>query len=338
MTVTIRDVAKKANVGIATVSRVLNDNPAVSPSTRQKVLKAIEELDYTPNPTAQRLSLGRTHTISVILPFLTIPSFVERLRGVQHAMAECGVECEYDLVLYGADTEERIDYLFSILPRKSRTDGILVLSLRPNEEQAERMLQSDVPVILVDATYPKLSSVYIDNYKGGIMATKYLLNLGHRKIAFLSDYLKNVFRFSAMKDRFDGYCQALKEAGIAFNPEYHQQVPHDRELASEAVYKWLIGDNRPTAIFASSDTQAIGVIFAARELGLRVPEDLSVIGFDDIRDAELVSLTTIKQPLFESGHTGAMMLLDCLRTGKKNTKAVLQDIELVVRKTTAPIS
>ncbi|MBN2502552.1 MAG: LacI family DNA-binding transcriptional regulator [Anaerolineales bacterium] len=338
MTVTIRDVAKKANVGIATVSRVLNDNPAVSPSTREKVLKAIEDLDYTPNPTAQRLSLGRTHTISVILPFLTIPSFVERLRGVQHAMADCGLDCEYDLVLYGADTSERIDYLFSILPRKSRTDGILILSLRPDEIQVQRMLQSDVPIILVDVTYPKFSSVYVDNFKGGMMATQYLLGLGHHKIAFLSDYLKNVFRFSAMKDRFDGYCQALKDAGIEFNPAYHRQVPHDREQAREVAKEWLAGEHRPTAIFASSDMQAIGALFAARELGLRVPEDLSIIGFDDIRDAELVGLTTIRQPLFESGYTGAMMLLDRLRTGNKETKTVLQEIELVERKTTAPIS
>lgn len=337
MTVTIRDVAKKANVGIATVSRVLNDNPAVSPSTREKVLKAIEELDYSPNPTAQRLSLGRTHTISVILPYLTIPSFVERLRGVQRAMAECGVDCEYDLVLYSADTEERIDYLFSILPRKSRTDGILVLSLRPDEEQAERMRQSDVPVILVDATYPKLSSVYVDNHKGGIMATKHLLDLGHRRIAFLSDYLANVFRFSAMQDRFNGYCQALKEAGIAFNPDYHRQIPHDREQAREVARQWLTGDDMPTAIFASSDTQAIGVLFAARDLGIRVPDDLSIIGFDDIRDAELVDLTTIKQPLFESGYIGATMLLDSLRTGAREIEAVPQDIELVVRSTTAPV-
>ncbi|MCJ7700573.1 MAG: LacI family transcriptional regulator, partial [Anaerolineales bacterium] len=147
MPATIRDVARKANVGIGTVSRVLNDSPAVRDKTRQKVLTAIEALDYTPNPIARRLSTGQTLTIGVILPYLTLPSYIERLRGVQSTLADS----KYDLVLFAIENPHQRDAYFQNLSLKSKVDGVLLISLPPDDEQARRFAQSRLPTVLIDA-------------------------------------------------------------------------------------------------------------------------------------------------------------------------------------------
>jgi DNA-binding LacI/PurR family transcriptional regulator len=333
-TATIRDVAKKAQVGVGTVSRVLNDHPSVSPETKEKVLAAIEQLDYVPNPVAQRLSRGRTHTISVVLPYLTIPSFVERLRGVQNILDYS----EYDLVLYSAENPDRRDHLLNTLPRKARTDGIIIVSICPDKEQVERFQDSNTPVVLVDVFHKDLPSVYVDNVQGGWMATKHLLDLGHKKIAFISDFLINDFRFSAMQERYSGYQQALIEAKIAFNANYHREVPHDRDLAKEAALELLQLSDPPTAIFASSDIQGIGVLAAAREMNLKVPEELSVIGFDGVRDSEYVQLTTIKQPLFDSGVRGTEVLLKAIEDQTFEVQQFQLELTLITRESTDKLS
>ena len=293
-------------------------------------MAAINELDYVPNPVAQRLSRGRTHTISVVLPYLTIPSFVERLRGVQSVLDLS----EYDLVLYSAEYPERRDELFNSLPRKARTDGVIVISICPDKEQVARIKDSDTPVVLVDVYHADLPSIFVDNVHGGWMATKHLLDLGHQRIAFISDYLVNDFRFSAMQERFSGYQQALEEVDLSFNPDYHREVPHDRDLAKEAALELLQLSEPPTALFASSDIQGIGVLAAARELGLEVPRDLSVIGFDGVRDSEYVHLTTVKQPLFDSGVRGTEVLLDAIEDQSLKAQQIQLELELITRETT----
>ena len=330
LSATIRDVAKKAQVGIATVSRVMNDSPSVSPQTRAKVKAAIKALDYVPNPAARNLSRGSSHTISVILPYLTFPSFIERLRGVQEVIEPT----EYDLVLYSANNPERRDHLFNVLTKPSRTDGIIIVSILPDREQLETFLDSNVPVVLVDAYHPDLISVYVNNMVGGRIATNHLINLNHRKIGFVSDYLVNDFRFSAMADRFMGYKDALKRAGIEFRPEYHREVPHDRKAARQAALDLLSLEDPPTAIFASSDMQGVGVLEAVRDMGLSVPKDISVIGFDGVRDSEYLNMTTVKQPLFESGVIGSSLLVDLLGQDANAVSSVEQSVELIQRRTT----
>ncbi len=330
---TIRDVAKQARVSVATVSRVLNNSPAVREGTRQRVLDAIAELNYIPNPIARRLSLGRTHTIAVVLPLFTLPSFVERLRGVQQELADN----EYDLVLYSVETPQQRDEYFAKLASPSRVDGLLLISLPPSDEYAERLSHSGVPTVLVDAYHPNLSRVIVDDVDGGYRATRHLLELGHTKIAFLSDYLETPFQQS-MRQRYVGYRRALEEAGIDFRPEYHVWDTHGRPEAREMAKGLLALPDPPTAIFAASDTQAIGVMDAAREIGIRIPEQLSVIGYDGIRDAEYVNLTTMHQPLFESGVLGARLLLASLQNDSQANapQEKVLPLELIVRKTTAP--
>ncbi len=332
MPATIRDVAQKANVGVGTVSRVLNDSPAVREETRNKVLAAIAELDYTPNPIARRLSTGQTLTIGVILPYLTMPSYIERLRGVQDVLANS----KYDLVLFAVENETQRDAYFQNLSLKSKVDGVLLISLPPNDEQAERFAASNIPTVLIDAYHPSLCCVLPDDFGGGKIATQHLIDLGHRKIGFISDFLDTVFHPS-MRYRYQAYRETLDEAGIPFFPEYQIEGARGRAPAREMARRLLQLPDPPTAIFAAYDSQAIGVLDIAHELGVRVPEELSVIGYDNIRDAEYVDLTTINQHLDQSGHQGANLLLEMLTT--KNTDLECKQTiaaKLLVRGSTAP--
>ena len=259
--VTIRDVAEHAGVGVGTVSRVLNENPSVSDATRRKVLAAIETLDYIPNPIARRLSLRKSLAIAVIVPFFTRPVFTERLRGVEYALADS----EYDLILFNVETTTKRDTYFQDVPRRERFDGLLVVSLSPRNGEVEHFLEAGVPTVLVDARHPGLSRVVIDDVAGGRLATQHLIELGHRRIGFVGDQLENPFNFVSSRDRYEGYRQALAQAGIPFRAEYHCQGVHGRAQAREMACELLASPDPPSAIFAASDTQAFGVLEAAQD-------------------------------------------------------------------------
>jgi DNA-binding LacI/PurR family transcriptional regulator len=330
--ITIRDVAKKAGVGVGTVSRVLNDNPSVSDATRQKVLAAIEELNFAPHSIARRLSLRKTLAIAVIVPFFTRPSYVERLRGVEYLLANT----EYDLILFNVETTAKRDACFRNVPRRERIDGLLLVSLSPRDTDAKHFLQSGVPTVLIDGHHPQFSRVVTDDVAGGHMATQHLIELGHQKIGFVSDSFETPFNFVSSRDRFTGYRQALKEADIPFRSGYHRQGQHSRQKARELAHELFAMSEPPTAIFASSDIQAIGVLEAARDAGLEIPRDLSVVGYDDIESAEYFYLTTIRQPLFASGVEGVELLLETIAEPLPEPRRLVMPVELIARNTTAP--
>ena len=333
--VTIRDVAKRAGVGLGTVSRVINNSPNVSEATRQRVHLAIDNLNYTPNPIARRLSLGKTLTIATIAPFFTRPSITERLRGIESTLAES----EYDLIIFNVENVERRDILVRDLPRRERVDGVLIISLSPRDEDLHLLADADVPVVLIDAHHPSLKSlnrVVVNDVEGGYLATQYLIDLGHEKIAYISDPIDNPFNFTSSRDRFHGYQLALEKANIKFRPEYIRQDFHGRYEACQMAYYLLTMPEPPTAIFAASDTQAMGVLEAARNLKMHVPENLSVIGYDDIEVAEYLGLTTIRQLLFESGQRGVELLLETLETPPAEPICEVLPTELIVRQTTTP--
>jgi DNA-binding LacI/PurR family transcriptional regulator len=330
--ITIRDVAKRAGVGVGTVSRVLNNSPSVREVTRQRVLTAIEELDFYPSPLARRLSLGKTLTIGAVAPFFTRPSFVERLRGVEAALADT----EYDLLVYNVETPEKRDRCLLEIPRSRRVDGVLLVAFPPSDEDVERFAAAGLPLVLINDSPDSLSRVMVDDVKGGYMATRHLLELGHRKVAYISDPLITPFNFTSSRYRYQGYRQALDEYEVPFRPEYHQSDEHGREQARAMTHRLLALDDPPTAIFAASDTQAMGALEAAQDIGLRVPEDLSVIGYDDVEVAEYLHLTTIRQLLFVSGVEGIKLLLDSIAAPPPTPRQVLLPIELIVRNTTAP--
>lgn len=333
---TIRDVAKKAGVGLGTVSRVLNHSPSVSDDTRRKVQLAIDELNFVPSTTARRLSTGKTLAIAVIVPFFTRPSFVERLRGIEHSLSETG----YDITIYNVETVKRRDECIREVPRREHADGVLIISLSPKSEDIPFLEKSDIPIVLVDANHPSLSSlnrVVVDDVEGGRQATQFLIDLGHKKIGLISDFQENPFNFTSSAYRYQGYRLALEKSAIPFNPAYHRQGEHGRQEARMMAKEMLSLPDQPTAIFAASDTQAMGVLEAAREMNLRVPEDLSVIGFDDIEIAEYLDLTTVRQLLYQSGRRGVELLLNTLT--QKNISPVCEILptEVIVRKTTAAL-
>lgn len=335
--VTIRDVARQAGVGLGTVSRVINNSPYVSEKTRQRVNQVIKDLNYTPSPIAQRLSLRKTLTIATIAPFFTRPSVIERLRGVESTLAES----EYDLIIFNVETVGKRDRLFRELTRRERVDGILILSLTPRQEDIHILAQAEIPIVIIDATHPSLSfinRVIVDDVEGGYKATRHLIDLGHRKIGYISDRLDNPFNFTSSRDRYIGYRQALEEACIEFTEEYHRQETHGRYEARELASQMLELPEPPTAFFAASDTQAIGVLESARNKGLSVPGEVSIIGYDDIEVAEYLGLTTIRQLLFESGQLGVELLLEAL--GRPSTEPVCKTLptELIIRQTTARLN
>jgi LacI family transcriptional regulator len=331
--VTIADVAAHAGVGAGTVSRVLNDNPKVSPSTRARVLAAIEVLDYRPNAFARGLSSGRCQTLGVVVPFFTHASAVERLRGIVAALRDS----RYDLVLFNVESPLHRDEHFAALTGRDRADGLLVLSLPPPPEHLARLRAAGVPVVLVDATGEGVPCVVTDDVEGGRLATRHLLALGHRDIAFIGDAIDNGFGFTSSAKRQHGYEEVLRAAGIRPRRSHVRHGPHERETARRLADRLLGLSSPPTAVFAASDVQAMGVIEAARARGVHVPRDLSVVGFDDIELSAYAGITTVRQPLFDSGYLGAKTLLGVLERGER-TVAVehLLPVELVERSTTAP--
>src|SRR5436190_955821 len=290
---TIADVAAHAGVGLGTVSRVLNGSPKVSETTRAKVLDAIEILDYRPNPLARGLSLGRCQTVGVVVPFFTHASAIERLRGIVAALDQS----RYDLVLFNVESPVHRDEHLGALTGRDRADGLLVMSLPVPRRDLDRLTHAGVPVVLIDGVAEGVASVSTDDFEGGRMATQHLVDLGHRWIAFLGDDPGNPFGFTSSTQREDGYRAVLHEAGIGWRPALVRHGPHDRTVAQGLTAELLALPEPPTAIFASSDVQATGVLAAAADAGRRVPEDLSVIGFDDIEVSTYLGLTTIRQPL-----------------------------------------
>lgn len=334
MPATIRDVAKKAGVGLGTVSRVLNQSPQVSDGTRQRVQDVIDELDYSPNPSARRLSLGKTLTIAAIIPFFTRPAAVERLRGVANTLAGT----EYDLIVFNVETPDSRDAAFNELIRRERVDGVLLISLPLKVANLERFMKSGIPLVIIDVNELSLNGfnqILVDDIAGGRKAVEYLIELGHQRIGYISDPLEDPFHFTASRARFEGYCRAHNDAGIPVIPEFHRHGEHGRYEARSLAEEMLSLPERPTAIFTASDTQAIGVLEAARERGLSVPRDLSVIGYDDIELAEHLGLTTIQQLLFESGQKGVELLLAAIADTKRSPTSELLPTELIIRSTSS---
>jgi len=328
----MQDVAKRAGVSVATVSRVINGFDKVSEETRQKVITVCESLNYKINPVAQSLRLGRTNSISAILPYLTLPSIVERLRGVMASLANT----QYELVPFTLGSPEDRDRKISELSQKSRTDGLLIISMPVNDGQVNKLIKNKMPTVLVDSHHPKLNCINIDDKAGGKMITNYLIALGHKKIGFISSYLVNPLQFSSTIYRYEGYCEALQEAGIEVYPKYRREGEHGRREAKLLAIDMLQQDDPPTAIFASSDTKAIGILDAARELNICVPEQLSVVGYDDIRDAEYVKLTTVKQPLFKAGRMAGERIVQLIEDPESVLDETFLPLELVIRETAAP--
>jgi DNA-binding LacI/PurR family transcriptional regulator len=331
--VNIAKVAAEAGVGVGTVSRVLNGSPQVRDATRRRIVEVIDRLGYRPSHLAASLSLGATRAVAVLVPFLTRPSVVARLAGVLSVLDEEG----YDSVVFNIETPEQRDRHLASVSTKHRADGVVVISIPLVRDQLAALEAANLPMVMLDADTSGAVRFVVDNVKGGRMATEHLLALGHRRIGFIGDDTGSGLSFTSSGRRLAGYRAALAAAGIGWCPEIVALGPHGAEDAARMATGLLSTGAPPTAICAASDTQAMGVLTAAERLGLAVPDDLSVIGFDDIDSAAMVRLSTVRQPLQDSGVLAARRLCDQLQGRPRRPARTVLPLELVARASTGAV-
>jgi DNA-binding LacI/PurR family transcriptional regulator len=335
--VTIADVAADAGVGVGTVSRVLNGGEQVRESTLRAVLHSIDRLGYRPSHAAAALVRGTPHTVAILVAHLTRPSAVVRVASALAVLEEQG----YDTIVCNVDTPgERDRHLEALLPTH-RADGVLAVCLPLSRSQLGQFARAGVALVSVDATSPGTPHTVIDDVAGGRMAAGHLIALGHRRIGFVGDTtsgrLPAGLGFTSSAHRLRGYSEALAAAGIPVEQPLIRRGPHDTAVAAEQAAQLLKSPAPPSAIFAASDTQAIGVLAAADRLGVPVPDGLSVVGFDDIESAAFLGLSTVRQPLSRSGTEGARRLCALLRGEKVRPMRQELPIELMARGSSAQV-
>jgi len=328
---TIYDVAKAAGVSISTVSRVINASPNVSEDTRERVQHAIDQLSFVPKAEARARAMKDLARIGVLTPFFTAPAFVQRLRGVATALHAT----RYELTIYTIGSLEQLNHYLATLPVTGYLEGLILLSLRVNDESAEKLINNGLETVLVEYPRQDLNTVEIDDIAGGEMAADFLIRKGHQRLAFLGD-TSNLGAFAVLPItlRLQGFQKGIEKAGLSLPKAFICTSQYDVKDAAEKVEPLLKRPDRPTAIFCATDLQAMGVVNKARSLGLRVPEDLAVLGFDDLDFADFVGLSTIRQPLDESGRLAVEILFSRIKDPERPLRHVRMPLSIVERETT----
>jgi len=326
----IDDVARVAGVSTATVSRALRGLPNVSAATRERVRSAAAELGYVASPSAASLASGRTRTIGLLTPWVNHWFFANVIEGAERALRVEG----FDALLHTFEVSRRAPRLrvdASVLRR--RVDGILVVGLPLDSHEVSALVGLGHPLIFIGSGVPGQVTVRLDDVATGRDATEHLLGLGHRRIGHVSGSPDDVTPFSPPVGRREGWVEALTGAGIVVDPLLEVHGHFDLAGGRESAH--VLFDRCPdvTAVFAASDEMAMGVILAARDRGLRVPEDVSVVGVDGHDLGELVGLTTMMQPAVEQGAAAAALLLDMI-TGNPVPDELVYQTQLVVRGST----
>jgi DNA-binding LacI/PurR family transcriptional regulator len=329
MSATIYDVAERAGVSISTVSLALNAPRRVKAETLERVLAAIDELKFVPKSeavTRARRGVGR---IGIIAPFTTYPSFARRLNGVLQATRDHSCE----VVVY--DQESAATSTLASLPLTQRLDGLIVMSIPFGDEVADRLVDQNIATVLVELDRPGFSSVTIDDVAGGRMAAKLLLDRGHSRFAFLGERQHDSHGYLLQSDaRLNGFREHLAAAGVELRETNVRRVDHTIAAAGAAAGELLDLGEPPTAIFAHDDILAAAILRTARKRGLTIPDDLAVIGFDDSDIADHLGLTSIRQPLEESGQVATETLLGELSNPNRSLQHITLRLSLVERETT----
>jgi len=329
MRLTISDIARKAGVSKTTVSRVLNNRPDVDEETRKKILTIINEFNYLPSYTAKSLSTGKRNLIGLIVPSLSTYFSLEIIRGVAEGISDT----QYELVLYTTGLSEYNEKTYMRAMTNDLVDGIIIVLPRDHKENYLRS-KHEIPIVAVDYSgidiqYPRITAT---NVSGAYEGTKYLIDLGHERIGFITGLMD----LGCSQDRLDGFTRAMDGAGLVVDPSLVGNGSFTRVSGELIARDWLARNERPTAIFASNDEMALGVMDEAERLGISVPGELSLVGFDDITEARLrkPALTTIRQPLFEMGNQAALAIINLI-DGKTIFSQKLET-ELIVRESGAP--
>ena len=331
MTAGIEDVAIRAGVSTATVSRALRGLPNVSASTRERVLAAALELDYVVSASASSLASGRTSTVAAVTPYIARWFFGQVLCGAESVLREAG----FDLLVHAVGTSERRDRFFAELPLRRRVDALMILTLPLDATEVAALSALRMPVAAVGLAVPGFPSVHIDDQRGAMSAVNHLVGLGHRRIAMISGGGSEPAHFTAADDRRAGYIAALTAAGIPIEGGYDVDGGYTVRGGEAAMAVLLSRPILPTAVFAQSDEMAMGALQAIRKAGLRCPQNISVVGFDDHEVAELFDLTTVAQPVREQGAMVARHLVAALRGVVLPTSTTVAT-RLVIRGSTCP--
>jgi DNA-binding LacI/PurR family transcriptional regulator len=323
-------VAKRAGVSTATVSRALRGLPNVSEETRSRVLAAAVELDYVISPSASRLASGQTRSIGVVSPYVGRWYFGQLLSGAEEVLRGSG----YDVLLFALpDDPARADF-FARMPLRRRVDGVLILTLPLEEAEVAQLGALGLPMASVGVTGRGISSVGIDDEAGARAAVNHLVNLGHERIALIGGGPSEPLHFTVPHERLAGYRGAMADAGLPVLPGYEADGQFTF-VGGEAAMAGLLGlPTAPTAVFAESDEMAVGAMRAVRQAGLAVPDDVSIVGFDDHEVAAMLDLTTVAQPAQDQGRIAAQLLLDRIAGGADEQRRV--PTRLVLRASTCP--
>jgi LacI family repressor for deo operon, udp, cdd, tsx, nupC, and nupG len=325
--VTMDDVAKRASVSVATVSRVYTNPEKVSLRNRQKVSKAIEELNYQPNVLARNLRRLQTNTILVIIPNIVNSFFSYVLKSIQNTAIENG----YQMLLGDTNRSPELEQSYIHLLQQKLVDGVILLFPRMELHLLEALADQQ-PVVIVGRQLSNINIPFVtnDNTLSTRIATEHLIQLGHRRIAYLSGTLG----IHIADERLDGYCLAIREHGLIVDESLIREGDYYVDSGYELALELLSEPNVPTAIVAASDEMAIGAMKAARELGISIPDQLAIIGFDDIKMASMCEppLSTMAQPKAEYGRISTEMLLALIKGDPMSNNRIILNDELVIRK------
>lgn len=328
---TIYDVASRAGVSISTVSHTLNRPHRVHAATRQRVLDAIDELGYVPKASAMAHARKAVGRIGVLAPFSSYESYGRRLKGIlQEAQGDA-----IEIVIYDQESAaSATSPLLSALPVTRRLDGLVIMGLPLDDHLAERLLTQGLPTVLIDSTRPELDSITIDDHAAGHRVGAHLIATSRRSFAYISEAQRSDAYLSQGQLRRTGLRRAATDAGI--DPEQVRHVHASNDIAGgQAAIDRMFSERRlPDAVFAHQDVLAAGVLLGCRQHGIRVPDDLAIVGFDDGELAAALEITTVRQPLEDSGRLGYRHLRDALAGRHGLARHVTLGVELVVRATT----
>jgi len=327
MNPTIKDVAELAEVHPSTVSRVINGDSRISEKTKKKVLLIIRKLGYTPNAIARGLKTKRTYTLGMLIPDITNPFFAELARGVEDAANKNS----FNIILCNTDDKLKKERTYLEILREKRVDGLILGTAHIRDKSILELEKKKFPYILISRNVERLNKncIIIDDLAGGMMATEYLIKLGHHRIAHISGPLKTRSGLNRLK----GYQLALKKHKIEYNDELVGEGDFRINGGYQVMKRFLKLPEPPTAIFAANDLLALGAMQAIQKKNFYIPEDFSIIGFNDIELASFVypSLTTIRQPILEMGNLAVKMLLKIIIDGEFNQGKIVLKPKLIIR-------
>ena len=331
LTPTIHDIAREARVSAMTVSRALNGRPGVSEPTRQKIQGVAERLGYVANVQAKRLAGGKTQVVGMLVPDIGTEYVGEIVRGVGDALERSG----YDLLLYTTHRDPERERNRLAWVAGGMADGLLTVLPKTIDTHLEMLGRLNLPVVIVDhrGANTHLPTIGTDNLTGARQAVAYLAELGHRRIGFITGDLAT----GAATERLRGYREGLQAAGLPFDETLVREGDFYQPRGFQGAAELLRLPDPPTALFASNDVSAFGAVAAVHDLQLRVPDDVSVVGFDDVPSARQTHppLTTVRQPLYEMGAAATRLLLSLLRGGEATVARTSLPTTLVVRQSTA---